>query len=148
KVDFGGGALGDGTSHQMFVACYDRDMGGFKWAKAFAAPGPLTPRAMGVANDGSVLVVGDTDGAPSFAPMAMPAGASDVFVLRLIADGDVTWAKLFGGPLGDSARAARVGGGGDVTFAGGFRGEADFGAPKPLASVGGEDVFLASVDGD
>jgi hypothetical protein len=73
------------------------------------------------------------------------AGSSDVFAAKLDAAGAPVWIKRFGDPSEQRAAGVAVDGPGNAVLAGFFVSSIDFGG-APLASAGGQDVFVAKLD--
>ncbi|MCC6559422.1 MAG: hypothetical protein IT372_41410, partial [Polyangiaceae bacterium] len=74
------------------------------------------------------------------------AGGDDLFVAKLDGSGNHVWSKRFGDAADQAARGVSVAGAGVVVMTGGFHGAVDFGGGA-LQSAGGEDAFVAKLDG-
>ena len=75
------------------------------------------------------------------------AGASDAFLARYSASGDLVFAIRAGGDERDSGVDLAPDGSGGVFVSGYFEGAIDFGGKPGLVSVSGTDAFLARYDG-
>ena len=137
------GTLPEQTSaggRDAFVRAYDRH-GEVRWTVQFGSVADDQVRGVAIARDGSIFVVGDTNGQ---LPNQTSAGGLDAFVMRLDPDGTVRWLRQFGTPGADTAigvavtkGALYVAGATDRAFPG-------------EANLGGFDTFLArlTLDGD
>lgn len=95
---------------------------------------------------GDVLVAGTfSKRAELGATLLESAGAADVFVARLGADG-VLWARRYGGTGADAARALAIAPDGGALVGGSFTGRADFGTE--LESAGKSDGFVVRTSGE
>ena len=76
-------------------------------------------------------------------------GATDVFIQKLSTNGDLVWARSFGGNLTDEAKDVFVDNIGNVFITGEFNGTIDI-DPGPgtnmLTSNGGSDIFIQKLD--
>lgn len=141
-IDFGGGALASGGSHDAFVAKFDA-LGTHLWSDMWGGAGDQ--QAQSVASDaaGNLFVGGQFDSSLDLGggPM-VSAGNLDAFVAKFDGSGVHQWSKRFGD--GNVQKTIFVGtdASGDVTAAGNFSGSIDFGG-GPNASVGQVDVFVA-----
>jgi Carboxypeptidase regulatory-like domain len=138
-ADFGGGPL---YGEDAFVAKLDAG-GNHLWSRSLdvtITQGQYGHYSGSVATDaaGNVLVAGGFDeGYGSF---------SDIFVIKLDADGDPVWRRSFANDLREllyvsmSADAA-----GNVLVTGTFEGTVDFGG-GPLTSAGSLNIFVAKLD--
>ncbi len=75
------------------------------------------------------------------------AGSADIYVLKLDAAGDYQWAIRGGSTADDFASAISVAPNGTVYATGGFNGQNPFGSSFPVASYGGQDGWVAEIDG-
>lgn len=142
-IDFGGGALASGGSHDAFVAKFDA-LGAHLWSDLWGGAGEQ--QAQSVASDaaGNLFVGGQFNASLDLGGGAMvSAGGLDAFVAKFDGSGVFQWNKRFG-DAADNQKTIFVGvdASGDVTAAGNFPGSIDFGG-GPIASVGPADVFAA-----
>ncbi|AUX20523.1 hypothetical protein SOCEGT47_009950 [Sorangium cellulosum] len=143
-VDFGGGPL-EATGVDAFVAKFDR-FGTHLWSKRFPGDGNQFAMAVEVGPGGEIVVAGRAFGRIDLGGGELASrGRDDVFVAKLDADGDHVWSRIFGGSGEDRCDRIAVDRAGNVLVAGGFHGTVDFGA-GPLASAGGRDAFVLSLD--
>lgn len=115
------------------------------WTRTFGGPtfvDGITVHDAAATPDGGVAVTGVLTGAVGFgAGTVTSAGNNDAFVAAWGADGQLRWARRFGGPGQEFGAAVAVGADGDVTVTGGFDGTVDFGGGG-LTSAGSYDVFV------
>lgn len=155
SVTFGGGeanqtVLTSVGSFDCFFARYAAD-GQLTWARNAGGLQGDGATAVAALSDGSALVTGmfnSTLTFPGWSPATLTtAGGSDVFLLRLGADGSLGRVTQSGGTLNDTGLGVgALSGGGAIVF-GDFLSTAVFGAGDPaqtsLVSAGQRDVFLA-----
>lgn len=121
------------------------------WVKTY---GGLTnderPFAMEVDHLGNTYVLGEFEGTVDFDPgngvsNLTSNGGTDVYLLKLDAQGDFVWVKSFGGRLDDQGRSIIINDIGLLFIAGTFKDTVDF---NPGAGVnqrvsnGGDDIFI------
>lgn len=138
----------------VFLAKYDRD-GQFLWAKQLGGSGFDYVRDMAVDASGNVHLVGNFSGTADFDPSAetnqlTSAGDFDAFVVRLTADGELTWAKALAGAGFEVAQSLAVDANGAAYVLGAYFTTIDL---NPSATqtfsqttAGDSDIFLAKLD--
>lgn len=93
---------------------------------------------------GNVYAAGYFEGTVNFGGGNLTsAGLSDIFLVKFDAAGTHQWSQRFGGASSSQALAIAISPAGQVWIGGWLNGSVDFGGGV-LASVGGDDVFLAS----
>jgi len=103
-------------------------------------------QGVSVLRDGSAIVTGSFEGTASFGAHTVTSfGGSDVFIARVDANGNWTWAKRAGGTGGDTASGSSAHSWGGAVITGSFQGTAVFGGHN-LTSTGDSDVFVAATD--
>jgi len=146
-VNFGGVTLTAvtpifGLAPDGFVAKYS-PAGNLIWAKRFGG---------NLGDSGSAIVIDSSDNVfiastfsstnADYGPFNLAAiGGSDIGLCKISADGVFTWAKRYGGPNNDSARAIAFRGT-DLFVSGQYFGTTDLGG-GPRANAGGQDAFFA-----
>lgn len=130
---------------EIFVAKHS-PAGKLLWVKTF--PGEYDNEGRGIALDGAgnVLITGDFARTTQFGAHRLTSfGSSDLFIVKLDADGNVLWVRQHGiaGVVLGNAIAADAGGNFIVT--GLFSDRVAFGDATFTAS-GGQDAFLAKYD--
>ncbi|MCA9161779.1 MAG: SBBP repeat-containing protein [Planctomycetales bacterium] len=138
----------------VFLAKYDRD-GEFLWAKQLGGSGFDYVRDMAVDASGNIHLVGNFSGTADFDPSAetnqlTSAGDFDAFVVRLTADGELTWAKALAGTGFEVAQSLAVDANGAAYVLGAYFTTIDL---NPSASqsfsrttAGDSDIFLTKLD--
>ena len=108
---------------------------------------------MAVDPSGNIVVGGSFEGAPDFDPGSditslVSLGATDGFVAKYDATGNLLWAAQIGGTTAQRVTAVASDLSGNVYVSGGFTGSTDFdpsAAAQILTSLGGEDGFVAKL---
>jgi len=134
------------------------DGGDLLWAVRAGGIGDDSAAAVAALPDGSVLVAGTFSETATFGPgeagetQLTSAGELDVFVMRLTADGALSWAVRAGGSGADAVTSLSALDGGTCTVAGRFAGTATFGpgetSETTLTSPAVEDAFVARYAAD
>ena len=136
-------------STDIFVSKLDTS-GNLVWAKAMGNTGTEVSFGIVVDGSGNVYTTGQFSETVDFDPNAgvsnlISVGASDVFVSKLDATGNLVWAKAIGGTSTDTGLGLVVDGSGNIFTTGIFSGTADFDPNAGvfnLTSVGGQDIFV------
>lgn len=139
--------------NEIFVAKLDSG-GNLVWAKRFGSTSADYGSDIAVDGAGNIYVTGWFGGTVDFDPGAgvtnlTSAGADDVFVLKLNADGDLVWAKRMGGPGDDDAYGIAVDGSGNVHVSGEFTSTVDFdpgAGASSLSAAGSWDIFVTKLN--
>jgi hypothetical protein len=147
-MSFGGDVLTSAGSGDVFVAKLDVG-GAHLWSKRFGDADQQDASSLTVDFAGNVVLTGEFAGTVDFggAPLTS-TGGFDLFVAKLDGAGGHLWSKRFGdGDDQGGTPSIAVDGSGNVFAAGTFHGALNFGG-GPLASAGGEDAYLAKMDGN
>jgi hypothetical protein len=145
SVDFGGGPLSGAGGTDIYVVKFDGSLS-HQWSQSFGDPS--NQYCYGVAADpsGNVVLLGYGYAGIDFGGGPLPgAGGYDVYLAKFDPDGNHQWSKLFGDANSDNGRSVAVDAAGNITIAGYFQGNIDFGG-GPLNSLGSNDVFVATFD--
>jgi hypothetical protein len=102
--------------------------GNLQWAKTYGRTYADYASSVQQTSDGGYIVAGYTN--------SFGAGMSDIFLIKTDANGDIIWAKTYGGTSGDNAYSVQQTSDGGYIVAGRT---ASFGA-------GGTDIFLIKTD--
>ena len=157
-VDFDPGVatttISSNGNEDIFVSKLDAN-GNFVWAKNIGGTTSDFGRAMTVDANGNVFVTGYFDGTSDFDPNAgtvnlTSTGLYDIFILRLDANGNYTWAKNIGGTTYDVGNSIVLDASGNVYTTGYFGGTVDFDpgtGTTNLTSTGANDIFISKLDG-
>jgi len=155
-VDFDPGAgtlnLTSSGNRDIFILKLDAD-GDLVWAKGVGGTGEDSGNAIHVDLMGDVYSTGSFEATVDFDPGAGTVNLSsvsngDIFVLKLDAAGDFTWANGMGGThalFSDSGEAITSDASGNVVVTGGFYGTVDFDPGVGVenhSSVGEGDLFI------
>lgn len=108
------GGLTNAGRTDSFVARYDSS-GKMLFTRAIGSKGDDTTTAITTGSDGSVYVVGYTDGSLGG---QQNAGGKDVFITKLNADGSTAFTKMLGGAGDDYASGITLGSDGAIYIAG------------------------------
>ena len=126
-------------------------LGIVKWAKREGGPGLEIPYTIQVDKSGNIIVAGRfSSQSVSFGEFTLKqAGSMDVFVVKYNSDGNVLWAKGFGGTSNDEAYSLDTDDAGNIYVAGYFNSNISFGN-YALKTSGQADGFLTklSPEGD
>jgi hypothetical protein len=152
-VDFGGTILTSVPNPVLgqyvadaFIAKYSPS-GSLIWAKGFG--GSSADSGIAVTVDGSdnvfMAVTLQSANAVFGTSTFSTAGGDDIVLLKLSAQGAVTWAKRLGGANADDARAITVDRSGDLLVTGNFTTSTDLGGGTINAS--GTTIFVAKYSG-
>lgn len=128
------------------------------WAKRIGGAGNDRARDIVLDEEGNMYITGLYIGTVDFDPgpgvfNLTSAGSSDIFVLKLDAQGNFIWAKSMGGLHGDTGMGIAIDKEGNVYVTGGFSGTANF-DPGPGtfnivgATTGQHEIFVVKLDND
>ncbi|MFN0214344.1 MAG: SBBP repeat-containing protein [Saprospiraceae bacterium] len=144
-----------GSFQDVFIQKLDAN-GDFQWARRFGELYFDQVYSLKIASDGQVLVFGHVTGTAKYGTIAttdsITVNGTDPFILRIDpANGNLVWAKHFGGPLLDQSHFMQVDADGNIYTCGSFLGTADL-DPGPdsflLSSGVTRDNFLQKLDPD
>jgi hypothetical protein len=146
--------LNASTNGSLFV-CKLSPNGAYQWAKAAGGQNGLGNQ-IALDGAGNIFVTGgfqgtaDFDPGPGTAYLTAPGQPSlDIFVLKLSAAGNYSWAKAFGGKGDDRSSNIAVDPQGNVFTTGYFNDSLDFDPGSGVAmlrSAGGDDAFISKLD--
>jgi cysteine-rich repeat protein len=139
-ADFGGGALDSTGLSDIFAVKLDTQ-GQHLWSRRFGGPDGEDVRAIAVDSAGNVLLTGYFRGTADFSGGTLySTGLSDIFAVKLDAQGQHVWRRRLGGISDDDGRGIAVDSTGDVLLSGYFEGTANFGGVL-LTSAAYGDIF-------
>jgi hypothetical protein len=121
--------------------------GNILWAKQ-ATGGSSSGQGIKLSSSGDVFVTGNLNGGPvNFGATSLSsAGAQDVFVTKLDANGNFSWAIRAGGSSSEAVRGVGLDSSGNIYISGYFGGgDATFGAITLTAS-GNTETFIAKLN--
>ncbi len=146
-VNLGGGLLTSAGAQDVIVAKFDGD-GGHMWSTIYKSPQQQVGLHCAVTSNHAVILGGVFRGSIDFGGGALiSAGLDDIYLTKLDANGKHQWSKRFGDASIDYASAMMVDASDAIVQAGFFAGTLDYGGGI-LMSAGGNDVFVAKLDGD
>jgi hypothetical protein len=147
EIDFGLGAHTSIGATDVFVTKLT-SAGAAVWSKTFGLESDQSVYGLVLDSGGNVLLTGGFGGTIKFGQDTHTSvGGVDVFVAKLDPEGTTLWSRSFGTDLDQVGNAVAVDDSGNVTIAGTFSGEVDFGAGIHK-SAGGSDVFVAHLGAD
>ena len=128
--------------------------GNFLWAKSFGGKNYAYTASIAIDDVGNVYTIGNFSDTVDFDPgMGVTnlnsVGKTDIFILKLDAQGDFLWAKSFGGTGRGLGTSIAIDAANNVYTAGYFSGTVDFDpgiGVVNLSSVGQEDIFIQKLD--
>ncbi|MFK0735535.1 MAG: DUF4114 domain-containing protein, partial [Gloeotrichia echinulata HAB0833] len=144
-ASFGSTTLTSAGDSDAFITKLD-STGNFLWAQKLG--GTFADSGFGITVDraGNTYVSGVFRDTASFGSTSLTsAGDSDAFVAKLDANGNVVWAKKFGGSGVDEGTGIVADGSGNINFTGVFSGTASFDGIT-RTSVGDADAFNVTLD--
>jgi len=113
------------------------------WSKDFGGTGHSEFDAVAVAQDGSVIAVGNTDSKGGEFPSQHKG--QDALIVKFSSDGEIRWAKTLGGSGDDAFHAVAVAADGSIFAAGDTSsGKGDF----PIQHGGKSDAVVVKLAGD
>lgn len=149
-----------GTAPNTFVAKVTSN-GTFQWVRGVSSNEDFRSAGISGNSDGSAFVVGTFKGRAAFPNSGGPAITDleaterapgipgiDAFVAKINGDGVWQWAAKAGGDRTDRAFSVTSLAGGSAIVAGSYIGTPMFGSTTLSASAGGEDIFVAKINGD
>ncbi|MBZ4190419.1 hypothetical protein [Niabella beijingensis] len=128
--------------------------GNLLWSKSFGGPAVEYARSIAIDAAGNVYIAGQFNGTVDFNPgpgtaNLTGAGATDVFICKLDANGNYVWAKNMGGTGVEDVYGIALDDSANVYTTGDFALTGDY-DPGPgvanLTSAGGTDIFVSKLD--
>jgi hypothetical protein len=140
-------------NEDIFITKLDAS-GNFIWAKSIGSTGIDVALSIAVDASGNSYTCGYFRGTVDFDPGSgisnlTSAGVEDIFVCKLDATGNFSWAKRIGSTSTDKAVASIVDASGNIQITGSYSGTVDFdpGATTTnLTSAGLTDIFVCTLD--
>ncbi|HYD22067.1 MAG TPA: T9SS type A sorting domain-containing protein [Flavipsychrobacter sp.] len=154
-VDFDPGAgslaLTSTGLSDIFAASYT-PAGALNWAKSIGSINDDMGISLVTDASNNVFVTGyfqgvATDFDPGAGTYPITAAGYDIFILKLDASGNFSWAKQIGGPMNEAAYNMATNASGNLYITGYFNGIPDFDPDAGVANLiaaGGMDIFIAS----
>ena len=104
-INFGATSLTSAGAQDIFTAKYDNN-GTLQWVKRAGGTGTDISNGIAVDNSGNVVISGEIKNTADFGSIALTAQASDAFICKYDANGNVLWAK--NGAGADNSRGLDV----------------------------------------
>lgn len=126
--------------------------GNFTWVKQFGGYDVVTAKSLAVDYENNVVTTGYFEGAIDFEnqnQIFTTEGSKDAFVNKLDEDGNLIWAKTFGGTAYDAAYAVSIDSLNSILITGGFSETVDFDPSElvhNLSSRGSQDIFIQKLN--
>ena len=154
-INFTSGAVTANGGADIFMLKMNTS-GGFVWAKTVGSIGTDQNASAAFGPNGEVYTTGSFTFPIDMDPGAgmlefTPAGTTDIFVLKLAANGSFIWAKQLGGTTADLPKAIAADASGNVYTTGLFQYLADFDPGTSvfnLTSNGTNDAFICRLNND
>ncbi len=149
EVDFGdGNPIQSSGNWDAYLLKHNQD-GDFVWVETWGGSGSQYSSSIAVDKADNVYVSGSFyagidfgDGNP-----ILSIGDADAYISKFDSNGDFIWVKAWGGMDSDLARSIAIDKAGDtseyVYVTGIFRRTVNFGDGNPLATNGGQDIYLS-----
>ncbi len=155
-VDFDPGAaivsLTAGGSQSGFILKLDA-VGNFVWVKDISGSFIVSPQCIKLDASGNIYTTGAFNGIVDFNPGAatntLSSPTSEIFILKLDANGNYIWAKSMDGTTGNAGYAIDIDASGNVFTTGSFKNTTDFdpnAGTATLTAAGLQDVFISKLD--
>lgn len=145
---FGSTTVQCAGNHDAFLAKYSSN-GTFQWVRTGGGADGDYARCIAVDAAGNSYIAGEIEGTAMFGTTQVNGnpGTNDIFVAKYDANGNLAWVKSYGGYSNDKARAIAVDPAGNIYITGEISTTATFGSIT-VTSAGGEDIFIAKLDGN
>ncbi len=138
------------NNYDAFIAKYDKN-GVYIWSSAIQSNDFDMASSVATDKDGNAYLCGSFSGtntnfsSGSNSLILSSLGASDIFISKYDANGNIIWAKNMGGPDNDQATDVKLDNQGNIVVTGTYRGSANMGDnvnPAWLISMGDADCFF------
>lgn len=145
-INLGGVNLISNGASDIFIAKYDTH-GQLLWATSGGGNNEDYAESMVVDNTGKIIITGFFYNGTQFGSDIISSyGNFDVFVTKFNTDGNLLWAKGFGGVGNDRPYFITSDYYGNIYFTGFFNSNMNFAGVSSLNSIGGNDIFYSKLD--
>jgi hypothetical protein len=137
----------------FFVASYAPDAS-FRWAHAYGANGNDNTFEIAIDDQDRIYVAGAHHSNLTVGEQVLQVKGgndADIFVISFDTEGELLWAKNWGGPYGETPRDLSINPAGDVFITGSYQGSMtadDFTVPAEVGTGHLSDVFVLAVDAE
>ncbi|WP_437679122.1 SBBP repeat-containing protein [Sorangium sp. So ce131] len=138
--------LGAGGGEDIFVAKISPD-GRLLWSRAYGDTSTQRAQDVAATPDGGAVVVGSFSGTVNFGRGSRLSSSQDAFMVKLDAEGNTSWDRVYGDTLDQEFTAVAAGDDGKIYVAGGAAGTIGLGG-EPLSSADDTDVVVAAFGAD
>jgi hypothetical protein len=146
QVDYGSGLFTSAGMRDAFVLKLDGSTGAHEFALQIGGTGDDYGFGIDADANDNIVISGRYQDTIQLGIPFMSEGLSDLYLAKLTPNGDLIWAKSFGGPGNDGVHDLRVQPQtGNIVLIGYMAESMSFGGP-PLVSAGERDIFLATLD--
>ncbi len=124
NISFNSLTFQNGGGEDIFIAKFDNS-GNVIWVKTFGGEGNDRAIAMVVDKDKNLVLTGSFE-SPTLAFMSfglINRGGGDLFICKFTPDGDIIWAKSYGGPSYEEPTTIATDLHGNIIIGGGFSGD-------------------------
>ncbi|MBI4511204.1 MAG: SBBP repeat-containing protein [Deltaproteobacteria bacterium] len=143
-ITLGGSLLKAQGTSDVLVAKFSAD-GEHLWSMRIGGPGTDSDSYVTIDRAGEIYVLGTYKDTLEIGNESLPSqGAREMFLVKLSPDGELRWARRFGGTSEDFAKGIAVDPDGNILVLGVFSNVASLGG-APLSSKGGDDIALAKL---
>jgi len=147
SMDLGGGPLVSAGNRDVFVAEFD-GAGIFLWDNRYGNASGQSATSLAIDRNDHIVIGGYFYGSIDFGGGTIfSAGASDVFITKLLPSGAHEWSRGFGDQDEQFNIDIALDSNANIAAAGSFYGDISFGG-QVLSSKGGVDAFVASLRPD
>jgi Domain of unknown function (DUF4347)/Bacterial Ig-like domain/Beta-propeller repeat len=149
SATFGSTTLTSNGNEDIFVTKLNSD-GSVAWAQNFGGSNYDIGYSIATDSSGNVYTTGSFNGSVTFGSTTLTSTndeSYDIFVTKFNSDGNVAWAKDFGGSSYSYGTSIATDSSGNVYTTGFFDSSATFGSTT-LTSNGNEDIFVTKLNSD
>ncbi len=146
RIDFGGGTMITNGLRDAFVAKLDGDTGEHIFSLQIGGPGDDYGFGVDIEDDGEIVIGGRFEDTIVLGEPLTSEGGVDIYLAQLTHDGQVDWARSYGGPGDDELHDLRVQANDDIVLIGSMSETMSFGGDD-LVSAGARDMFVATLAG-
>jgi hypothetical protein len=142
SVNFGGDLLTSGGGDDAYVAKFNA-LGNHMWSKRFGDGMDQKINSLAIDGNNNIVLAGDSEGQVNFGggPLTS-AGEQDIFLAKLLPDGQHVWSTRFGDSASQTNSALAIDAANNIVLLGQYAGSIDVGLGA-LVSSGQSDILVA-----